>query len=113
MAGMPRRDVLQGTIGNQAVLRLIQTKLTVSSPNDRYEREADRLSDRVMRMPKAAEPRGCGCEPSSSSGGECAECKAKEKPRVSTVQRKSLSSETNAVNASSVKQVLQSTRQPD
>ena len=105
-------DNLQSTLGNQAVLRLIQTKLTVSNPNDKYEQEADRLSELVMRKPTAAAPRACGCDPSSSSGGECAECKAKEKPAVSTVQRKPVSSEMNAVDAPSAEQVLQSTGQP-
>src|ERR671918_1050028 len=28
----------------------VQKKLTVSSPNDKYEREADQVADRVMRM---------------------------------------------------------------
>jgi hypothetical protein len=30
---------------------LVQAKLAVSHPNDRYEQEADRVADRVMRMP--------------------------------------------------------------
>lgn len=58
---------LQGTIGNQAVQRLLksgnlQTKLKIGRPNDIYEQEADRVADAVMRMP----------EPS------CPECKEKE-----------------------------------
>jgi len=44
--------------GNQAMqysLRqaMIQTKLKVSTPGDKYEREADRVADAVMRMPDA------------------------------------------------------------
>jgi len=31
---------------------LIQTKLKISSPNDRYEQEADRVAAQVMRMPE-------------------------------------------------------------
>lgn len=47
---------LQQKIGNQAVQRLlqsrhIQAKLTVGAPNDKYEQEADRVADQVMRMP--------------------------------------------------------------
>ncbi len=47
---------LQRTVGNRAINRLlrsrtIQPKLTVSHPDDPYEREADRVSDEVMRMP--------------------------------------------------------------
>jgi hypothetical protein len=46
---------LQRTIGNQAVGRLIrsealQTKLKIGPPGDKYEREADRVADQVMRM---------------------------------------------------------------
>jgi hypothetical protein len=31
---------------------LIQPKLTISQPNDKYEQEADRVADQVMRMPE-------------------------------------------------------------
>ncbi len=48
---------LQRTIGNQAVQRLIkswalQTKLIIGQPGDKYEQEADRVADAVMRMPE-------------------------------------------------------------
>jgi len=48
---------LQRTIGNQAVQRLIksgalQAKLKIGQPGDRYEQEADRVADAVMRMPE-------------------------------------------------------------
>jgi uncharacterized protein DUF4157 len=48
---------LQRTIGNQAVQRLIksgalQAKLRIGQPGDRYEQEADRVADEVMRMPE-------------------------------------------------------------
>ncbi len=47
----------QKTIGNQAVQRLfksgaIQAKLRIGQPNDKYEQEADRVADQVMRMPE-------------------------------------------------------------
>ncbi|NJD51970.1 MAG: DUF4157 domain-containing protein [Candidatus Methanoperedens sp.] len=47
---------LQRTIGNQAVGGLIrsgvlQAKLNVGQPGDIYEQEADRVAERVMRMP--------------------------------------------------------------
>ncbi|MEM9267061.1 MAG: hypothetical protein AAGA46_16210, partial [Cyanobacteria bacterium P01_F01_bin.13] len=32
-------------------LPFIQTKLTVGQPNDKYEQEADRVAEQVMRMP--------------------------------------------------------------
>ena len=47
---------LQQKYGNQAVQRLLQSgqlqaKLTIGQPNDKYEQEADRVADQVMRMP--------------------------------------------------------------
>ena len=51
---------LQRTIGNQAVGRLIksgtlQAKLRIGQPGDIYEQEADRVAERVMRMPDVSE----------------------------------------------------------
>src|SRR6185312_3439930 len=51
--------VLQRSIGNGAVQRMInsryiQAKLSVSSPGDQFEQEADQVADKVMRMPDAA-----------------------------------------------------------
>jgi len=43
---------LQQTIGNRAVSRFLQAKLKVSEPGDKYEQEADRVADEVMRMPE-------------------------------------------------------------
>ena len=48
---------LQRTAGNQAVQRLIkpgalQAKLWIGQPGDKYEQEADRVADAVMRMPE-------------------------------------------------------------
>ena len=45
------------TIGNQAVQRLVksgtlQAKLKIGQPGDKYEQEADRVADKVMRMPE-------------------------------------------------------------
>ncbi len=52
---------LQSAMGNQAVLRMmsgrrpvLQTKLAVNEPGDRYEQEADRVAEQVMRMPESA-----------------------------------------------------------
>jgi hypothetical protein len=41
---------LQRLVGNRAVSRLIQTKLTVGPPGGRYEQEADRVAEQVMGM---------------------------------------------------------------
>jgi len=48
---------LQRTVGNQAVQRLmkskaLQAKLSIGQPRDKYEQEADRVADAVMRMPE-------------------------------------------------------------
>ncbi len=43
---------LQRTIGNQAVGRMIQAKLKIGQPGDKYEREADQVADTVMSMPE-------------------------------------------------------------
>ncbi|MHC4215591.1 MAG: eCIS core domain-containing protein, partial [Planctomycetota bacterium] len=61
---------LQRTIGNQAVQgmiknRTIQAKLKIGKPNDKYEQEADRVADKVMRMP---EPKGSLVNSHSSLG---------------------------------------------
>lgn len=50
---------LQKTIGNQAVQRLfesgvIQAKLRIGQPGDKYELEADRIAEQVMRMPETS-----------------------------------------------------------
>lgn len=35
------------------VPKMIQTKLIIGQPNDRYEQEADRVAEQVMRMPES------------------------------------------------------------
>ena len=83
----------QRAVGNQTIGKLIQTKLTVNQPGDRYEREADRVADAVMRMPLAeapeSSPRGPRiqkkCAACTSAQGLCPECEAEE-----AVQRKAL-----------------------
>jgi len=60
---------LQGTIGNSATTRLLQTKLAVSDPGDQYEREADHVADQVMRMPDPTIQRKCAC--GAAEGESC------------------------------------------
>lgn len=43
---------LHRAVGNQAGGRLLQAKLKVGQPGDKFEREADRVADTVMRMPE-------------------------------------------------------------
>jgi hypothetical protein len=45
---------LQQSIGNRAVGRLVQAKLKVARPGDRFEREADRVAEEVLRLPDGA-----------------------------------------------------------
>lgn len=71
---------LQRVLGNQAYRRLIQAKLEVGPPNDRYEREADRVADAVMRMPEPAIQRACDC------GGTCAQCQEEAVQRQSVAE---------------------------
>jgi len=42
---------LQQTVGNRAVNRFLQAKFKVGPPNDIYEKEADQVADKVMKMP--------------------------------------------------------------
>lgn len=51
-------------------LAAIQPKLTVSTPGDDHEREADEVADRVMRMPDPVLQRSCAC------GGGCPACRS-------------------------------------
>ena len=54
---------LQQTHGNQYVQRVvtgIQAKLAVGQPGDKYEQEADRVADAVMRMPEPQVQRQVG-----------------------------------------------------
>ncbi|HYH57440.1 MAG TPA: DUF4157 domain-containing protein [Anseongella sp.] len=50
----------------------IQPKLTVNTPGDRYEKEADSMADKVMRMPGAAQP----------VQRKCAHCEEEEKKKL-------------------------------
>lgn len=93
---------LQRTIGNQAVLRMLesrqpklglslsghsfgqtplrgnarvttQSKLSISTPGDMYEQEADRIAGQVMRMPASSHlQRTCAC------GGGCPSCQNRQ-----------------------------------
>jgi hypothetical protein len=51
---------------------MIQSKLTVSTPGDEYEQEADRVAEQVVRTPTATLQRACAC------GGGCPRCEARQ-----------------------------------
>ncbi len=55
---------LQRKLGNQAMQKMfntgaIQAKLKIGQPDDKYEQEADRVADQVMRMPDAESIQRC------------------------------------------------------
>lgn len=65
---------------------VIQPKLTVNTPNDRYEQEADAVADQVMRMPDPSRtpsvsdaPFGVSRLTVSSLQRKCEHCEEKEK----------------------------------
>lgn len=63
------------SLGNHSTAIWLQAKLRVSTPDDRHEREADRVADHVMRMPEPVVQRRCsGC----AAGHACTECGAGE-----------------------------------
>jgi hypothetical protein len=63
----------------------LQAQLIVNAPGDPYEREADRISEQVLRMPEPRLQRACAC------GGTCPKCKAKQRePENERLQTKRL-----------------------
>lgn len=72
----------------------VQTKLTVSTPGDQYEQEADRVAEQVMRMPAPTLQRQCaGC---SIDGVTCEGCET-EKQGVVRRKPESASERSNSV----------------
>lgn len=51
---VPTQVALRRRVGNAGWQQVLQAKLTVSHPDDAYEREADRVADTVLRMPDPA-----------------------------------------------------------
>src|SRR5262245_2611823 len=65
---------LQRAVGNQAVQRLVQTKLLLGSHGDSGEQEADRAEDAVTHSPVSlapatASPRGVPCQRAEPAEG--------------------------------------------
>ena len=69
---------LQRTIGNQGVHRMIQAKLATGSPDNEYERAAERASKQVVAssFPPVLQ-RKCACGGIANPEAECAECRNK------------------------------------
>jgi hypothetical protein len=78
-------------IGNQAMQRLwIQAKLTVNQPGDRFEREADRVAEAVMRMPEPLHTGRMGDSRATSVPAlqrMCPECEEEQHGSPAPVQR--------------------------
>jgi len=91
-------------IGNQAVQRLlapgtIQAKLKIGQPNDRYEQEADRVADHVMRMPEGKLLPVNGQSSSVQRKPLCPECNEKEEDESPSVMPKSAGNQTPQITS--------------
>jgi hypothetical protein len=84
----------------------LQPKLAISQPGDPYEQEADRVAEKVMRMPEATVQRQCAA--CAAGGLPCPAC-AREEPE--TVSRKAQDGAVGDTPAS-VHSVLRSPGQP-
>ncbi len=59
---------------------VVQPKLTINQPNDEYEREADAMADKVMRMPDPSVNSNLFFKPAAPSiQRKCAHCEEEEK----------------------------------
>ena len=82
------RRLLQQTLGNQGVLRRMESGLRINDVNDPAEKEADRVAAAVMAAPSAAaNPITVTKSPAAAVQRKCASC-AEEDARDLTVQRK-------------------------
>ncbi len=72
----------------------VQAKLQVHSPGDRFEKEADRIAEQVVRSEKTDKPsvsrKGVqrACKACSESGTPCPSCRKEEEERPAVIQRK-------------------------
>lgn len=107
--GEQRREVRTGGVPH-TVPRL-QPKLTVNTPGDKYEQEADRVAEQVMRMPEPQVQRQCACGKNSNEG-ECSECKRKKQVTHGNVQRVATSSASGMTAPPVVNDVLNSPGSP-
>ncbi|MFO0979790.1 MAG: DUF4157 domain-containing protein [Planctomycetaceae bacterium] len=64
----------------------LKPKLKINTPGDKYEQEADRVAEQVMRMPEPKLQRQCACG-KSPTDGECSECKKKKQEATGSLQR--------------------------
>lgn len=80
--------------GNQRTQRtiatpIIQAKLSISAPGDRFEQQADRVANAVMRMPEGASPTlTAHASDAAPIQRKCAECERALESSSGSVQRK-------------------------
>jgi hypothetical protein len=116
------------TTPTSALHPIVQAKLRIGAPNDKYEREADRVADQVMREqapapespcdsldgPEAVQRKCAAC--SSGGSGLCPECEEELQrhafPVASLVQRKTVGSGAGMNVPPIVNDVLSSNGQP-
>jgi hypothetical protein len=78
---------LQRTIGNQAVQRLLksrvlQAKLTVGRPDDIYEQEAEQVANQVVAVAPSPSQRTCAC--GGAGPDECEACREKRQASLAS-----------------------------
>lgn len=67
----PLRSVAPSSLSHP----LVQAKLRIGPPNDAFEKKADCVAERVMRMPEPPFQRACAC------GGRCPKCRTEQPDR--------------------------------
>jgi len=87
----------------------LQAKLTINRPGDKYEQEADRIADQIMRRPAPqVQPKTCSCGRPAGPDGMCEECKRKKLG----IQRMASSDASQMSAPPIVHQVLQQSGRP-
>lgn len=91
---------------------IIQPKLKIGDPNDKYEQEADRVADEVMRMPDSEVIGATGAQPPMGNGTPaiqrmCSDCAQEEetlqrKPNQATFEPPKISSLSNVYSPQSL-----------
>ncbi|MFZ0544804.1 MAG: DUF4157 domain-containing protein [Candidatus Promineifilaceae bacterium] len=88
----------------------IQFSLKVNTPGDKYEREADRVAERVMRMPEPqVQRKTCACGKPAGPDGLCDDCRRKKQLGI---QRKAKGEGGQTAVPANVHKVLQQPGRP-
>ncbi|MGH7511735.1 MAG: DUF4157 domain-containing protein [Gemmatimonadales bacterium] len=77
---------LSGVPIHASGVKPLPTNLAINTPGDNYEQEADRVSERILRMPEPSVQRKCVCGGTPGPTGECEACRKKRQ----SLQRMSL-----------------------